>query len=72
MGFFAHSKLGGGRVVCMCMGSLKVVLCVGASVKYACQLLRLHEKKVPLPTLAASTSTSPFVIDGALIREEEL
>lgn len=38
---------------------LKAVLCVVANVKYACQLLRLHEKKVPLPTPPAISSTSP-------------
>lgn len=49
-----------------------MVLCVGASVKYVCQLLRLHEKKVPLPTPSGSSSTSLCLIDGALIREEEV
>lgn len=47
------------RVVFVCMSSLKAV----ANVKYACRLLRLHEKKVPLPTPLALTSTSP-VFDG--------
>lgn len=69
---FAHSKLGAGGVVCMCRGSLRVVWCVGANVKYACQLLRLHKKKVPLHIPPASSSTSPCLIDGALIRNEEV
>lgn len=43
----------------VCMSSLEAV----AKVKYACRLLRLHEKKVPLPTPIALTSTSP-VFDG--------
>lgn len=49
-----------------------VWFCVGASVKYSCQLLRLHGKKVPLPTPPASTSTSLCLMDGALIRKEEV
>lgn len=64
----AHSTAGADMLV----RSLKVVLCGGASVKYVCQLLRLHEKKVPLPTPPASSSTSPCLINWALIREEEV
>lgn len=68
---FARTRTCRGGTLRRRVRSLESALCGVASVKYACQLLRLHEKRSPI-THSPPAITIPCLMDTALIRKEEV